>query len=303
MSAADQPHGRAKARFDFSIVGLDEEKHVVYSVPDPRRYEPVLREGERYLLDKFLNTLIPFDEITRDLDTLPMFQSPRTISSAPAYASDRRAAVESEFETGEYIPPVEQPKHHEPFPDGVRDVAFLSVDICGATARRAFDPAAFDAAFRVFVRELGTLVGQFHGTVLKTTGDGFIAYIDLPSFTIETDSAVDLALSIVLMVEETINPLLKRQGQEPFAVRVGADYGLAKLDKLWIAATEFIHADLVSDALNRAVKIEESCGPNEVRIGWSLYELIHVQWLERCHAVEFDGQQVGFPGYSVFEVR
>jgi class 3 adenylate cyclase len=263
----------------------------------------VIRNGEQFLLDKYFDTLVSFAEITKDLAKLPMFQSPRTINSAPAYATKRREAVEQELETGQYVPPVETPKHHEPFSDEVRDVAFVSVDICGATARRASNAGAYDTAFGMFMRELATLVGQFHGTVLKTKGDGFIAYVDLPSFTVETDTAVDLALSIVLMVQETINPALEILGQPPLAVRVGADYGEAKLEKLWIAATEFLQADLVSDALNRAVKIEESCSPNEVRIGYSLYKLIHVQWLERCEEVEFDCAQVGIDGYRIYRVR
>jgi class 3 adenylate cyclase len=284
-------------------VALDEKSHRVLAEPDPRRYERVAKDGEPFLLDKYLKVLIPFQEIIKGLDGLPTFASPRTISSAPDYALKRREAVEREIETGEYLPPAEIPKHHEPFSAEVRDVAFLSVDICGATSRRATDPDGFDAAFRMFLRELGTLVGQFHGTVLKTTGDGFIAYVDLPAFTIETDTAVDLGLSIVLMVKDTINPALEKLGQPPMEVRVGVDYGPAKLENLWIAATEFAHADLVSDALNRAVKIEESCAPNEIRIGRALYELLHVQWLERCEDVLFDCAQVGIDGYQVYRVR
>jgi class 3 adenylate cyclase len=303
MSATGEADGRTKCRFDFAFVCLDEESHQVLAEPDPRRYERVAKDGEPFLLDKYLRVLIPFDEIVSGLDGLPTFASPRTISSAPDYALKRRQAVEREIETGEYLPPAEIPKHHEPFSADVRDVAFLSVDICGATSRRAINPEGFDAAFRMFVRELGTLVGQFHGTVLKTTGDGFIAYVDLPAFTIETDTAVDLSLSMVLMVKDTINPALEKLGQPAMAVRIGVDYGPAKLEKLWIAATEFTHADLVSDALNRAVKIEETCGANEIRIGRSLYELLHVQWLERCEEVSFDGSQVGIDGYRVYRVR
>lgn len=302
MSATGESDGRVKARFDFAFVGLNEDERMVYGVPDPRRYERVIQEGERFLLDKYLNTLIPFEEITKDLDRLPTYQSPRTIDSAPAYATARRDALEHELATGEYIAPEQRPKHHEPFSDQVRDVAFLSVDICGATARRAAGGEAFDRAFRIFMQEVGTLVGQFHGTLLKTKGDGFIAYVDLPSFTIETDTAIDLGLSILVMVKDTINPALNKLGQGPLSIRVGADYGPAKLERLWVAATEFTQSDLVSDALNRAVKIEESCGEGEFRIGRSLYELIHVQWLERCISVGFT-EDVGIPGYQVYEVQ
>lgn len=60
--------------------------------------------------------------------------------------------------------------------------------------------------------------------------------------------------------------------------------------------------EIASDALNRAVKIQESAEANQLRIGRDLYELIHVQWLERAEEVAFDGQSVGIPGYKTYKV-
>ena len=86
-------------------------------------------------------------------------------------------------------------------------------------------------------------------------------------------------------------------------LRIGADYGTAEIHRLEVPATGFSKFDVASDALNRAVKIEKSCGENEFRIGYSLYELIHVQWLERAKEVPFDGASVGIPDYKVYEVN
>src|SRR4051812_2996563 len=107
MSATGGNDGRDKARFDFALVGVDDKERRVFATPDPRRYERVVRDGEQFLLDKYLHDLIPFREIIKDLDKLPMFQSPRTIDSASAYALKRRDAVERELDTGEYRPPEE----------------------------------------------------------------------------------------------------------------------------------------------------------------------------------------------------
>jgi hypothetical protein len=70
-----------------------------------------------------------------------------------------------------------------------------------------------------------------------------------------------------------------------------------------IPMTGFSSVEVASDALNRAVKIEEACKINEFRIGRSLYELIHVQWLERATEVEFDGTSVGLPSYQTYRMR
>ena len=70
---------------------------------------------------------------------------------------------------------------------------------------------------------------------------------------------------------------------------------------LSVPATGFSRSDIVSDALNRSVKIQEAAGENEFHIGYSLYELIHVQWLERCSFIE-EGE-AGLPNYRVFKVN
>ncbi len=86
-------------------------------------------------------------------------------------------------------------------------------------------------------------------------------------------------------------------------IRVGADCGAARLRKITVPATGFEAPEVASDALNRAVKIEQTAAANELRIGRGLYELVHVQWLERCQEVEFDGNDVGIEGYQVYKVE
>ena len=87
------------------------------------------------------------------------------------------------------------------------------------------------------------------------------------------------------------------------SIRVGADCGAARLRKITVPATGFEAPEVASDALNRAVKIEQTAAANEFRIGRGLYELVHVQWLERCEEVEFDGNDVGIEGYQVYKVE
>lgn len=182
-------------------------------------------------------------------------------------------------------------------------MAFLSVDMCGSTAYRRRDPKGFDLAYKILLQELGTVVGQFQGSLLKATGDGFIAYIDRPGFTVLVDSAVDLGSSLLRIFGDAINPAIIAHGLPPISIRIGADYGPAIIREVRVMATGFVSLDITSDALNRAVKIEQSASPDSFRIGYDLYRLAHVQWLERSFPVEFDGDTVGIAEYEVFEVR
>jgi class 3 adenylate cyclase len=104
------------------------------------------------------------------------------------------------------------------------------------------------------------------------------------------------------VLHRALNPALQTRGLSPLNIRIGADYGEATISELAVPLTGFAAKEVASDALNRAVKIEEACNPNEFRIGRALYELIHVQWLERASEVPFDGAQVGIPGYQAYRM-
>ena len=274
-------------------------------VPDPRRHVLIQRgEDGTWYLDKFLNEAVRLEDLAHSMSGLPIFSSGRTVSSAPEYAEERRSALEKEFETGEYLSPRESGRPHGILPtDEERDVSFVSLDICGSSAYRRRDPEGFDKAFRILLRELGSTVGQFQGSILKVTGDGFIAFLDLPSFTVLADSTVDLCGTMLQVLHSAVNPAIAKLGLEPLSVRIGADYGPATVRELSVPITGYISTEVSSDALNRAVKIEQSCEPNSIRIGFDLYRIVHVQWLERCEQVDFDGDKVGIDGYPVYRLR
>lgn len=304
------PRAAERMRLDLAqeVMSIDEETRTVLfrMEPDPRRYDRIESdEPGTWYLDRYFNTAFRLEDFGEQMGGLPVYGSNRTVDSAAEYAAERRVAVQHELQTGECTPPKQAARRHTALSasDDERDIAFLSVDIGGSTAYRRRDPQGFDTAYRIFLRELGTTVGQFQGTVLKTTGDGFIAFLDLPSFTVLVDSTIDLAGSLLHVLHQAVNPAIEEAGLQPLSVRIGADYGPAIVREMQVPITGFSAPEVTSDALNRAVKIEQSCHPNTCRIGYDLYRLAHVQWLERCHPVEFDGDQVGIPDYEVFELR
>jgi class 3 adenylate cyclase len=296
--------------FTFEIISADDESQTLHLaiIPDARRYEMIERDGEKFYFDKFLRHLIPVDEMKtsmmQQVAGLPIYSLTPTIKSTGRYADKRRSAVTSELRTGQYLPPEEAAVQHQSVVDDpkTRGMVFISVDICGSSALRQKDQNSFDAAYRIFVRELGTVVGQFNGSIFKLTGDGLIAVIDHPSFTRQCDNAVDMGLSFLVVLRDAVNPALEEAGLTPFRIKVGADYGDAQIQKFDIPKTGYSAPEIASDALNRAVKIQSSCCENEFRIGRTLYELVHVQWLERAQCVPFDGSAIGVPEYSVYRV-
>ncbi|WP_406736660.1 adenylate/guanylate cyclase domain-containing protein [Thioclava sp. GXIMD4215] len=253
--------------------------------PDPRRYIKLEDDTGIFYIDKYLKVRFSLDDLFRHFQgSVPIYALAPSVKSVRQYAQSRTKALNHEFLSGKYTAPKEAAKRQPSLIETNKstDLGFLSLDICGSTTLRRIDPVAFDKAFGVLIRELGSLVGHFNGSILKTTGDGFVAYIDHPSYTNLCDSLVELGLSCLNLMKCSINPALKKHGLPEFNVRIGANHGSAVVRKVAIPTTGFSSIDIYSDAFNRAKKIEESCDQNEFRIGFDLYKLIHVQWLERC---------------------
>jgi class 3 adenylate cyclase len=182
-------------------------------------------------------------------------------------------------------------------------ITFLSVDVCHSTALRAKDGEAFDQAYAIFFRELATVVGQFQGSVFKPTGDGFIAYVQHPSINSQCDIAIDMGLTFIEVLSTAINPALLGKGLPNLSIRVGADHGTAKLVHFSVPSTGFEQSDVASDALNRSVKVQAKSRENRFTIGRTLYERIHVGWLERSTIVGDIGENVGLSSYCIYEVN
>lgn len=300
-------------RLDFVMkdVKLDEKNQIITSelVPHPERYVELVKDGKVYLKDIFLNLLIPKDEMfaayAKNTADLPIYHLTPSVESTVDYSQVRKGAIGSEFESGKYLPPQEKAKQHVKLEisDEPRLLAFLSVDICNSTLLKKENSDGFERAYKIFLRELGTMVGQFNGAILKTTGDGFIAYIDHPSSNRQADNIIDLGISLMVITQDTLNPLFKDNGLPELHIRIGADFGLAELRNVEVEATGAVFSEVSSDALNRAVKIEQLAGQNEFLIGFNLYQTAHVAYLKRASQVELDSNAFSDSGYKIYRIN
>jgi class 3 adenylate cyclase len=299
-------------RMDFvwDILSTDELTHTFWAVakPDPRRYETIKRNDGFYYRDKYLDLWVSQETLYASLSRtpgVPIYSDPPTIKSTIDYAASRRTAIEGQLESGVFVAPTSKADQHHQLA-GIhpsKDMTFLSVDICGSTKLRVKDAKSYDRAYSIFFQELGTVVGQFHGTILTSTGDGFIVYIDSPSINVQSDNAIDMGLTFIAVLERAVNPALNAEGLPSISIRVGADHGTAVVSELQVPTTGFSEKVIRSDALNRCAKIQSKAKPGQLLIGRELYERIHVQWLERCKEENFDiAETLGFDIYQIYSV-
>lgn len=303
-------------RIDFLItpIVVDEGRRriKIKIEPNPDRYQVMEIKGEYGFLDLHTSTFLPeammfaaMERASSNFDGMSMHSLFPAVKNLPPYSESRLAAVTKQLATGVYEAPPETAKAHvelQEFSDE-KNFAFLSVDICKSTLLRKLNPASFDKSHEVFNQELATLVGQYNGTILKFTGDGFIAYIDYPAFTLQADTAVALAMALVYHLKSCVNPALAINGLTELSIRVGVEFGLARAKTTNVQAIGKSQTDFISDALNVAVKIQESCGVNEIRVGQNLRDLLHENYIKRLVQVDYDSGEIGGDDYRVYAIN
>lgn len=171
MNPASGPSDQPLRRFDFEseVVSADDATSTVIMrwLPDPRRYSEVQHEGKTWFLDKYLNELVDLSQFVGaerpEKGRIPIYHLPSSVKSTEAYSAARGSAVRHELATGEYSAPVEAALPHRALAPRSGDwvLAFVSVDICGATALRRANAERFEQAYDLFMKELGALVGHF----------------------------------------------------------------------------------------------------------------------------------------------
>jgi class 3 adenylate cyclase len=278
-----------KFRFDAEIEfqEYDEVAGVVsFAIrPNPDRYESVDRDGRQWLYDRYDAVYIPL-EVLESLaaqmsDTFKAPLNP-TIADAASYTLSRIEHIQrmlSETSTsysGPHSPSEEilqriGPRQHE--------FVFVSVDVIGSTARwtSGVSEQVTAKVIGVLQNELTSIVPCFHGSVLNTTGDGFIAYFPAPNFIIKNDLAFDCALTMIRLVVQAINPTLVNNEIDPIEIRIGIESGNAHVQTVGNSEAGQ-KLDILGSVPSLAAKIQSCAPPMGIGIGETAERNLHSSW-------------------------
>jgi class 3 adenylate cyclase len=273
-------------RMDFVIedpvFSADGESMTFRFVPDPARYERRKIGGEGGWFDPIDSTFIT-DSAVADLLRLmpgkPMTLQRPQIDDAREYARARRASVASRLRAG--VTEASSDASGD-FLDSLAldelGFAILVVDLVGSTRLSQELPLKQNArVISAVVSELADAVPQFHGHVLKYTGDGLIAYFAEPSFARKNDMAIDCAMTMTLLMREAINPALNDEGLPALDLRIGLESGQAVVTVVGTADSK-VHRDLIGETINLAAKIQALAAPGQVLVGGSMDRSLHTFW-------------------------
>jgi len=150
----------------------------------------------------------------------------------------------------------------------------LFIDINGSTQMsNTLPPLKFATIVQVFSQETRLAIMGHGGYVLKYVDDSVIGL-----FPAEFDkkkackNALDCADSILSVIRECINPVLKNNSLPDILVKVGLECGLS-LVILYAKNVDVAPIDLIGPIISIASKITSAAQPNQILVGKSVFDI------------------------------
>jgi class 3 adenylate cyclase len=154
------------------------------------------------------------------------------------------------------------------------DMVVLYVDLVGSTTMTLEMPAEKIAIIiSSFSQEMAAMIRQHNGYVLKFVGDAVIGYF-VGEGMIVADNAVNCAKSMISVIQKGINPILDQYDYPDLMAKVGLDFG-QNIVVRYGADVKNSHVDLMGPAMNIAAKIQNMAKPNQILIGYDVYQKLH----------------------------
>lgn len=166
------------------------------------------------------------------------------------------------------------------------------VDLVGSTQMTLELPAEKVATIvSSFSQEMGFVIRNHEGYVLKYVGDAVIGYfVAQESPLVATDNAVNCAKSMISVIERGINPILNQYDYPDLRVKIGMDFGENTIVRYGTDKANS-HVDILGPGMSIAAKITNLARPNQILIGEDVYEKLHPSLKQSFKEVEWHGNQ------------
>lgn len=154
-------------------------------------------------------------------------------------------------------------------------LVIMYVDLVGSTRMSMTLPADKVVTIsRAFSYEMSSVVESYDGYVLKYVGDAVIAFFpsDFNKY-LTYDNAVRCAKSMITVLKNEINPILRKDNCAELQIKIGIDEGENVVVQHGYDTSSQI--DLLGYTMNVAGKITSLTGPNQISVGENIYKLLH----------------------------
>jgi adenylate cyclase len=164
----------------------------------------------------------------------------------------------------------------------------LYVDLVSSTLMtRSLPVNRLATMIQAFTQEMSIIVSKFGGQVLKFVGDAVVAYFPLgASYSLAYNTAVDCSHSMILVVQEAINPVISMHGYDELQIKIGLD--TSEHSVIQYIIDEKSYSDILGYGISMAAKLSALASSNEIIISHNIYMGMHSSLRKKFSEVELD---------------
>jgi adenylate cyclase len=162
----------------------------------------------------------------------------------------------------------------------------LYVDLVDSTfMTRDFSVDKLATIIQMFTQEMSIAASNFNGQILKYVGDAVIAYFPIEvNDSISCSSAINCAFHMITIIEQGINPVLRRNNYDQIEVKIGIDASEHSIIQYVLGEKSYI--DILGYGISMSAKLTKLANPNQIITSHGIYMNLHPSLRKRFSELE-----------------
>ena len=162
----------------------------------------------------------------------------------------------------------------------------LYVDLVDSTLMtRDFSVDKLATIIQMFTQEMSVAATNFNGQVLKYVGDAVIAYFPIEvNDSISCSSAINCAFHMITIIEQGINPVLRRNNCDQIQVKIGIDASEHSIIQYVLGEKSYI--DILGYGISMSAKLIKLAQPSQIITSHGIYMNMHPSLRKRFVELE-----------------
>ena len=167
-------------------------------------------------------------------------------------------------------------------------LVIMYVDLVGSTKMSMTLPVdKMVTIIRAFTYEMTSTVRSYGGYVLKYVGDAIIAFFPASyNKLLACDKAVQCANSMISVIKNGINPMLKQYDYPELHIKIGIDEGENVIGQYGHDKRSLI--DILGYNMSVTAKLTTLTNPNKITIDEDVYDILHPEIKNKFIEIKYD---------------
>ena len=170
-------------------------------------------------------------------------------------------------------------------------LVIMYVDLVGSTKMSMTLPVdSMVTIIRAFTYEMTSTVRSYGGYVLKYVGDAIIAFFPASyNKLLACDKAVQCANSMISVIKNGINPILKQYDYPELHIKIGIDEGDNVILQYGHDKSSLI--DILGYSMSITAKLTSLTNPNKITIDEDVYDILHPEFKSKFIEIQYNNEK------------